>query len=138
MVETVAMSRKAEILLLTEYLVLVIAGLIGTVRHPEAIERAVGPFWTGMWSIYVVVGAVFCGAGVLRDHWFGEFLGLPLVGSAMTLYAAAVLFDTRIDPFKTVGGILLIVFVSQMARRQLDVVAVMRAQTRLARSRARR
>lgn len=45
-------------------------------------------------GLFLAVGATMCLLGQITDRWLGELMGLPLVGTAMMVFAVLTLRDS--------------------------------------------
>lgn len=97
-----------------------------------SILATYGPPFTGAYWIMgsmLAIGASFACLGGLFDLWFGEFVGMPLMLSALLAFA----YLTFIDGWDAVGWVvvpsvaLLASFGTLMLARWLDLFSLVRA-----------
>lgn len=69
------------------YALLAAAGLVLFIIGDEVFPIMSAAFWT--WTFmcwFLVIGGVASALGQATKHWTGEFIGLPLVGSALIVF----------------------------------------------------
>ena len=96
-----------------------------------------GPFYKVM-GLWCVIGGLLSFLGTASGRWAGEYIGLPLVGSAMIAFAALTYRDTwDAAHWVAVPSILLLMgYGILLAARWADVSAVARAAKEYARGRS--
>jgi hypothetical protein len=116
-------SRVTRAMRCVAYVAIVLAG-VGLVLA----DHVFGPWYNAM-GWFSIVGGVLCAAGVATGRWVGEYIGLPLLASAMFAFTALTYRDT----FDAVGWVavpsvaLLAAYGILLTSRWLDVCAVVRA-----------
>lgn len=114
----------------TTYLIFIGAGLVSLAAPSRVLEAELGHSWTLAWGIYLAAGGVLCLAGSATDRWLGEFAGLPLIGSAIFVYAAIILSTVTEATWRLPPGLILMAFDVLLLDRWLDVRAISIASQR--------
>lgn len=94
-----------------------------------------GPYYKTM-GAWCLVGGVCSFVGAATDRWGGEYMGLPLVGSAMVTFAVLTYRDSwAVAHWVAVPSILLLVgYGVLLAGRWVDVAEVARSAREHARA----
>lgn len=77
--------------LIPVYAFAVAAGVAATVTAPPSMLEVIGLGWARLWALYLLLGGLVSLVGVLmrrgaRGDWLGEFVGLPLIATAVLTY----------------------------------------------------
>lgn len=70
------------------YLLLAVAGVAAFPYQSPSVSAA-GAIWATFWAVFLTVGGLTSAIGVWRDHWMGEFVGLPLLVSVWAVFGVA-------------------------------------------------
>jgi len=106
------------------------AGYLGITIAGIALILVDGfPFWYTIMGYWCLVGGAFSCLGKVTGRWAGEFIGLPLVGSAMIAFALMTYRDAwDAEQWIAVPSIaLLAAYGSILLGRWADVAAIGRA-----------
>lgn len=108
------------------YALFVTAGVVGTIFGPLSLVAVMGPDAAAIWGLWLTLGGVACLLGVLTGTWVGEFVGMPLLWSALIGYAYAVgkYTDSPLGEWRWGAGALLLAVCAGLLDRWLDVLAV--------------
>lgn len=95
------------------YAVVTSAGLAASVWAPPVMLEVIGAQWSRVWGLFLLFGGLVCLIGVLmprgtRGDWFGEFVAIPLVASAVAVYAGVALKTVDLVPGRLAGALLLL------------------------------
>ena len=87
-----------------------------------------GPYYKTM-GAWCLVGGAFCFVGAATDRWGGEYVGLPLVGSAMVAFSVLTVRDTwALARWVAAPSILILFAIGVLfAARWADVASVARS-----------
>lgn len=114
------------------YTLMVLAGAVIVWQEPF------GMYYKVM-GVFCVVGGLTSALGAATDRWGGEYVGLPLISTAMLTFAGITIRDV----YEQAGWLavpsiaLLVAFGGIVASRWIDVLAVRRAARDYADARAR-
>jgi len=92
-----SIDHTLQRVLVPVYAFCIASGVAAWIWQPPAFEHAVSNDWLiRVWSVFMVTGSLACFVGTLiprgaEGDWFGEFIGLPLVGCAVAMFAAVAL-----------------------------------------------
>lgn len=112
--------------LIPVYSFAVAAGIAATVTAPPSMLEVIGSGWARLWALYLLAGGIVCLVGVLmrrgaRGDWLGEFVGLPLIGTAVAVYGAVAMSTLNSAAGRGAGVCLLGMLASLLAVRWLRV-----------------
>jgi hypothetical protein len=88
------------------------AGLGATLFQPPSMLETIHTTGARAWGLYMLLGSLICLAGVLmrrgaRGDWLGEFVGIPLVVVAVTVYGVVATATLEGTPGRVAGICLL-------------------------------
>lgn len=108
------------------YALFIAAGVIGAVTGPLSLVAVMGDRTATVWGVWLTIGGLACLLGVLTGTWVGEFVGMPLLVSALVGYAYAVAryADSPLGAWRWGGAALLVAVCCGLIDRLLDVVCV--------------
>lgn len=118
--------------LVAAYLLLAAAGAAAIPYASPAVSAA-GALWSFGWAAFLVVGGVLSAAGAWRDHWLGEFIGLPLLIAVWAVFgvaAGAAVVQGRLNALP--GATALLAVACLLAWRWTDRNAIRRAAREVA------
>lgn len=84
------------------YTFAVAAGVSAMIFAPPTMLDVIGRRGAFVWGMFQLIGGLVCLGGVLmrrgaRGDWFGEFVGIPLVATAVVIYGVVA--------SRTLGGV---------------------------------
>lgn len=71
------------------YLSLMASGIVVGVAPTPGARQQLG-FFLAVWIIFFIVGGAAGAYGIMRGTWFGEAFGLPLLATALLVYAVII------------------------------------------------
>ena len=93
-------SRRA--LRAIAYVMLAVAGVCAFFVAPRTLNSVIG-LMTWAWAAFLLVGGTLSAVGSIFDRWIGEFAGIPLLTSALTVYGTALITAGRTAAAGAVG-----------------------------------
>lgn len=108
------------------YALLTLTGVGAALWPPEALHAALGPV-TYVWAAYMTLGGLCAALGAATDWWLGEFVGLPLVWTALPVWAFALILYADQEPYKATAALAITATAVLTWERWLDVRAAARA-----------
>jgi hypothetical protein len=98
MLRSPPVTRAGQIL---AYLLFVVAGLAALVwKIPPVGVPGGARVVSAIWVTFLLIGGITSAVGRISARWPGEYVGLPLIGAAVAMYAVAKLADTvRTDAY---------------------------------------
>lgn len=84
-------------------------------------------------AVFLGIGGILCLLGQLADRWVGELLGLPLVASAMSVFAVLTVRDNGWNPISAPSVLMLAAFGLMFFMRWIDQFMLARAARFMAR-----
>lgn len=117
------------------YALFVLVGLI-TFAFPLTTITSVTAFWvTIVWSLALVVGGTLCVMGAIRRREGYEFVGLPVLSSAVCVFGIVLIGRGMLGATTSVWGAILVGMLMlalslKLLARWLDIGALVRALSR--------
>lgn len=119
-----------RVLLIISYLLLVSAGIAGSIWHSASVSQAGFPVAT-LWALFLTVGGASCAYGVMRRNWLGEYIGLPLLVAVWMIYGISSGYSAIYGNRSAIGGSLALTSVaSLLAWRWRGIVEIRKAASR--------
>jgi hypothetical protein len=109
--------RGQRVALAVFSLLVSLAGPLAVAYPPPSMAETVGPGTAVWWGVYVLAGGLLCLAATIFRAWILEYLGIPLVMSALVFYGGVVLRTTGNVPGRWTGAVLLLAFPALLAAR---------------------
>lgn len=116
--------------ILIKYLCLSTTGVLAAISPSQAAEEQLQFFLT-IWIVFFVVGAVASTLGIILGRWSGEAFGLPLLSSALIIYAIILMVRFQAGQLPLLAFAFMIMgFGFGLLGRWLDVLKLLRAARR--------
>lgn len=92
MLRSPPLTRRGQV---AAYLLFAGAGATaGIFSSPSVETTASNRALVALWVVFLVAGGLSSAGGRLMSRWAGEFVGLPLLGTAFLIYTVSILYTT--------------------------------------------
>ncbi len=109
------------------YVLCAAAGATSLLWHSPAV--ATTGAWAYAWGVLLILGGTAAAVGVARDHWLGEWCGLPPLVAVWAVYSGTLAW-LALDDTTRVPGCLALAAVAALMFWRWQVVAVERTAAR--------
>jgi hypothetical protein len=94
------------------YLLLMVSGIFAFTYKSPAVSQYLQPWVLAVWASFFTFGGFASAFGILKGNWAGEAVGLPFLGSALSVYGTALVWSgfSRSNSVAVVTGIILLAF----------------------------
>jgi hypothetical protein len=102
------------------YLLMAVAGVFaGIWPSPNVSNAAASGYLVFVWDTFLVAGGLCSSVGSVTERWFGEYIGLPLLGTVFAVYGLATFLAPNRVAFA--AGAAFLGMAMLLASRWLDV-----------------